>query len=101
MTANNHDDAVESKSQSSSYSESRVLIIMTGGTICMRDSPSGLGLVPATGFMEQAMAPRPSFNDGSICGRLEGFYTFDLFELSSTPVSCVGGRVCLFRRKRG
>ncbi|KAE9364152.1 lysophospholipase-like protein [Stipitochalara longipes BDJ] len=45
------------------YPESRVLIIMTGGTICMKSSPEGL--VPARGFLEQGMAPRPSFNDGS------------------------------------
>lgn len=44
-------------------SESRVLIIMTGGTISMRKSPDGL--VPARGFLECGMAPRPSFNDGS------------------------------------
>jgi lysophospholipase len=43
------------------YPESRVLIIMTGGTICMQ--PSADGLVPMTGFLENAMAPRPSFND--------------------------------------
>lgn len=47
----------------SQYPESRVLIVMTGGTICMRSSPEGL--VPATGFMREAMAPRPSFNDGT------------------------------------
>ncbi|KAL1876818.1 hypothetical protein VTK73DRAFT_9195 [Phialemonium thermophilum] len=45
------------------YPESRVLIIMTGGTICMQPSPDGL--VPMTGFLEKAMAPRPSFNDSS------------------------------------
>ncbi|KAK5656288.1 hypothetical protein OQA88_4668 [Cercophora sp. LCS_1] len=45
------------------YPESRVLIIMTGGTICMQ--PSADGLVPMTGFLENAMAPRPSFNDSS------------------------------------
>ncbi|KAJ4424561.1 hypothetical protein N0V82_000691 [Gnomoniopsis sp. IMI 355080] len=45
------------------YPESRVLIIMTGGTICMQ--PSADGLVPMTGFLENAMAPRPSFNDAS------------------------------------
>lgn len=43
--------------------ESRVLVIMTGGTICMRKSPNGL--VPARGFLDAGMAPRPSFNDGS------------------------------------
>jgi hypothetical protein len=57
--------AMTSATASSQYPESRVLIIMTGGTICMRSSPDGLGLVPAKGFLEQAMAPRPSFNDGT------------------------------------
>lgn len=46
--------------------ESRVLVIMTGGTICMKDSPQGL--VPVTGFMKEAMAPRQSFNDGQPYG---------------------------------
>ena len=32
----------------------------------MRISPEGL--VPARGFLEQGMAPRPSFNDGSVPG---------------------------------
>ncbi|KAM7208746.1 asparaginase domain containing protein [Naviculisporaceae sp. PSN 640] len=45
------------------YPESRVLIIMTGGTICMQ--PSADGLIPMTGFLQNAMAPRPSFNDYS------------------------------------
>ncbi|KAG9241799.1 60 kDa lysophospholipase-like protein [Calycina marina] len=45
------------------YPEGRVLIIMTGGTICMRSSPEGL--IPASGFLKEGMAPRPSFNDGS------------------------------------
>lgn len=43
--------------------ESRVLIIMTGGTICMKRSSNGY--VPARGFLEAGLAPRPSFNDGS------------------------------------
>jgi 60kDa lysophospholipase len=42
--------------------ESLVLVIMTGGTICMKRSPDGL--VPERGFLENAMAPRPEFNDG-------------------------------------
>lgn len=54
---------VERQNPESHYPESRVLIIMTGGTICMQ--PSVDGLVPMTGFLENAMAPRPSFNDGS------------------------------------
>ncbi|KAK0673997.1 putative L-asparaginase [Cercophora samala] len=45
------------------FPESRVLIIMTGGTICMQ--PSADGLVPMSGFLELAMAPRPSFNDNT------------------------------------
>lgn len=51
------------ESPETNYPESRVLIIMTGGTICMQ--PSADGLVPMTGFLENAMAPRPSFNDAS------------------------------------
>ncbi|KAK4238721.1 asparaginase-domain-containing protein [Achaetomium macrosporum] len=54
---------MEGKPSQSHYPESRVLIIMTGGTICMQ--PSVDGLVPMTGFLENAMAPRPSFNDNS------------------------------------
>lgn len=54
---------VDGKTPQSHYPESRVLIIMTGGTICMQ--PSDDGLVPMTGFLKNAMAPRPSFNDHS------------------------------------
>ncbi|KAI4211875.1 MAG: hypothetical protein LQ351_005366 [Letrouitia transgressa] len=43
--------------------ESRVLIIMTGGTIAMERSPDGY--VPARGFLNSCLAPRPSFNDGT------------------------------------
>ncbi|KAJ5146376.1 uncharacterized protein N7515_000940 [Penicillium bovifimosum] len=43
--------------------ESRVLIIMTGGTICMQPSPAGF--VPARGFQENCMARVPCFNDNS------------------------------------
>ncbi|KAF1993471.1 asparaginase-domain-containing protein [Amniculicola lignicola CBS 123094] len=49
--------------------ESRVLIIITGGTICMRKSANGL--VPAKGFLKAGLAPRPSFNDGSYPEPLE------------------------------
>ncbi|KAF2204439.1 asparaginase-domain-containing protein [Delitschia confertaspora ATCC 74209] len=49
--------------------ESRVLIIITGGTICMRRSEDGL--VPAKGFLKAGLAPRPSFNDGSYPEPLE------------------------------
>lgn len=53
--------AVLNGNAESTYPESRVLIIITGGTICMQ--PSAGGLVPVDGFLEHAMAPRPSFND--------------------------------------
>ncbi|KAG0635429.1 asparaginase-domain-containing protein [Tuber brumale] len=46
-----------------SVAESRVLIIMTGGTICMRMGKDGY--VPANGFLDACLKPRPSFNDGS------------------------------------
>jgi lysophospholipase len=52
------------------YPEARVLIIMTGGTICMQ--PSVDGLVPMTGFLENAMATRPSFNDHSTPSGMPG-----------------------------
>ncbi|KAI2633977.1 L-asparaginase [Xylaria nigripes] len=51
--------AIEAPKQT--YPESRVLIIITGGTICMK--PSAGGLAPVDGFLENAMAPLPSFND--------------------------------------
>lgn len=44
--------------------ESRVLVIGTGGTICMQEGPDGLQ--PSDNFLEHAMEPRPSFNDMSI-----------------------------------
>jgi 60kDa lysophospholipase len=43
--------------------EAKVLIVMTGGTICMERSP--LGLIPARNFVDRCMATRPEFNDGS------------------------------------
>lgn len=58
-----HAALTERDNPQSNYPESRVLIIMTGGTICMQ--PSADGMVPMTGFLEHAMAPRPSFNDNS------------------------------------
>lgn len=49
--------------------ESRVLIIMTGGTICMQPSPAGF--VPARGFQEKCMARVPTFNDGSASATMD------------------------------
>lgn len=63
--------AFEEGSPQTHYPESRVLIIMTGGTICMQ--PSVDGLIPMTGFLKNAMAPRPSFNDNSKPGRSTEF----------------------------
>ncbi|KAF5599815.1 lysophospholipase [Fusarium pseudoanthophilum] len=51
------------KAPETNYPESRVLIIGTGGTICMQQGPDGLQ--PTDNFLENAMAPRPSFNDFS------------------------------------
>ena len=48
---------------SSSIPESQVLIIMTGGTICMQRSPSGF--IPARDFQQTCLAKIPIFNDGS------------------------------------
>lgn len=60
---NNNLSSLSSSASPSSNPESRVLIIMTGGTICMKKSPNGL--IPARGFLSSCLAPRPSFNDGS------------------------------------
>lgn len=46
----------------SSEPESLVLVIITGGTICMKRSAEGL--IPDRGFLMNAMASRPEFNDG-------------------------------------
>ncbi|KAF3356549.1 hypothetical protein VdG1_03829 [Verticillium dahliae VDG1] len=51
--------------------ESRVLVIMTGGTICMQPTPDGLQ--PIGGFLKAALAPRPSFNDMSNPPQLEAY----------------------------
>ena len=74
--------------------ESRVLIIMTGGTICMKKSPNGL--VPARGFLETAMQPRSEFNDKSDPGPVD--ISFDDYGLQQaptlrTPVSEYGKQV--------
>lgn len=75
--------------EESRNSESRVLIIMTGGTICMkRDGERGF--VPARGFLESGMAPRPSFNDGSTRKEIQvmsGKHTKQLLPSLRTPIS--------------
>lgn len=68
------------------YPETRVLIIGTGGTICMQQTPDGLQ--PTDGFLENAMAPRPSFNDASP----RGIYI---------PISCIWIPLEILSRKLG
>lgn len=57
--------------------ESRVLIVMTGGTICMK--PTANGLAPSKSFLENGMSLWPIFNDGSNPGE----FHFDEFILYS------------------
>jgi lysophospholipase len=76
--------------------EARVLIIMTGGTICMQKSPDGL--VPARNFLERCMAPRPEFNDGKTHEPIEvalrdGSDGVALSQSLETPTSVYGKRV--------
>jgi 60kDa lysophospholipase len=75
--------------------ESLVLVIMTGGTICMRRSPNGL--IPERGFLEKAMAPRPEFNDGLLHNPID-VRTNDIdppkkLRSLRTPVSAYGKQV--------
>ncbi|KAL5334388.1 asparaginase-domain-containing protein [Aspergillus crustosus] len=75
--------------------ETRVLIIMTGGTICMRPSPAGL--VPARHFQEQCLAPVPTFNDGSNSAMLDvvtnGAGDIKAHPSLRTPMTAYGRRV--------
>ncbi|KAL4886200.1 asparaginase-domain-containing protein [Aspergillus karnatakaensis] len=75
--------------------ESRVLIIMTGGTICMRPSPAGL--VPARDFQEQCLARVPTFNDGSISAMMDvvinGAKEIKAHPSLRTPMTAYGRRV--------
>jgi 60kDa lysophospholipase len=58
--------------------EAKVLIIMTGGTICMQRSPNGL--IPARGFLDTCMSPRPEFNDRAVLDDID-------VKLSDDPAS--------------
>ncbi|CBY01664.1 similar to 60 kDa lysophospholipase [Plenodomus lingam JN3] len=75
--------------------ESRVLLVITGGTICMRKSADGL--VPARGFLKAGLAPRPAFNDGSYPEPLEIVTddegTHKAVQSLRTPVSTYGRRI--------
>ena len=73
--------------------ESRVLIVMTGGTICMKQSPNGY--VPARGFVE-SLERRPSFNDGSNPADISAMVNDDsakAFRSLRTPISTYGRHV--------
>ena len=43
--------------------ERHVLVVVTGGTICMQESPDGL--IPTKNFAQNCLLPTPDFNDGS------------------------------------
>jgi len=81
--------AVDDMRDKAKYPESRVLIIMTGGTICMKREGER-GFVPARGFLESGMAPRPSFNDGSARKEIQvksDEHTKQLLPSLRTPIS--------------
>lgn len=42
-----------------------VLMLITGGTICMQDSPNGL--IPTKDFVNNCLRPKHDFNDGTNC----------------------------------
>ncbi|KAI9890648.1 MAG: hypothetical protein M1814_003717 [Vezdaea aestivalis] len=72
----------------------QVLIIMTGGTICMVKVPEGL--IPARGFLDTCLRPEPSFNDRSKPGPLEVMedrWTKTRCRSLRTPVSAYGKQV--------
>lgn len=77
--------------------EARVLIVMTGGTICMEKSE--YGLIPARNFLERCMAPRPEFNDGTLQDdvevrvQVEGSLVSRNIRSLRTPLSSYGKRV--------
>lgn len=79
--------------------EARILVIMTGGTICMQKSPDGL--VPARNFLDRCMAPRPEFNDGEAHDPLDvalddGPDGLGKLQSLRTPTSVYGKRVRYF-----
>jgi 60kDa lysophospholipase len=75
--------------------EAYVLVIMTGGTICMQKSPNGL--IPARGFLEACMSPRPEFNDGTVLDDIDVKFGDDRASAKvkslRTPPSKYGKRV--------
>ena len=76
--------------------EARVLIIMTGGTICMQKSENGL--VPARGFLDACMKSRQEFNDGlpqSDIGVMteDSVTAEEMYKSLRTPKSAYGKRI--------
>ena len=77
--------------------EAKVLIVMTGGTICMERSPNGL--VPARNFVDRCMAVRPEFNDASEAVHMEariqdgGSVVSKQLKSLRTPLSAYGKRI--------
>jgi lysophospholipase len=75
--------------------EAKVLVIMTGGTICMQKSPNGL--IPARGFLETCMSPRPEFNDRTVLDDIDVKFGDDRASTKvkslRTPPSKYGKRV--------
>ena len=76
--------------------EAKVLIIMTGGTICMQSSPHGL--IPARGFLKACMSPRPEFNDRAVLDDIDVKLGDDAasarkVESLRTPTSRYGKRI--------
>lgn len=75
--------------------ERRVIVISTGGTICMVKSPDGL--IPNRNFLANAMAPRPELNDGMkhdpIDVRVNDFDLPQQMESLRTPLSTYGKQI--------
>lgn len=79
--------------ETDSHNENRVLIIATGGTMCMQPGPDGLQ--PSAGFLDNAMAPYPSFNDGKPKQKVTAFHLGKSTRLDSlrTPETANGHHV--------
>ncbi|KAK5162683.1 hypothetical protein LTR04_003108, partial [Oleoguttula sp. CCFEE 6159] len=68
---------------------------MTGGTICMQRSEDGF--IPARGFLNSGLEPRPSFNDNSHPAPLEAVLDDDnkreALQSLRTPISAYNRRI--------
>ena len=85
----------DSKEPRVTDSEARVLIVMTGGTICMRKSSNGL--VPMRGFLQNCMAPRKELNDGTVQDDIDVKVDYESpakkHQSLRTPTSSYGKRI--------